>query len=94
MPSKAVNSSNKNLQKDMNHIREDLDSLRGNVMALSQAVQADLKKEASYRVKQVQHVSNKAIDSLEDQVKRKPAQSLGVAFCAGLICSALASRRH
>ena len=81
-------------------IRSDLDSLKDNVVELTK----HLKKDQNHQVEEikamladkwhkVQDTSREQIDHLETRVKEKPAQSIGIAFAAGLVASYLLTRR-
>lgn len=81
-------------------IRSDLDSLKDNVVELTKHLKKDqsqqveeLKAMLADKWHQVQDTSRAQYDQLENRVKEKPAQSLGIAFAAGLIASYLLTRR-
>lgn len=77
---------------ELNHIRKDIDSLKSNILALTQSLHEDVRSEATQKIEQLGKTSYQAVNALEDHVREKPAQSLLAAFCAGIVLSALAKR--
>lgn len=85
---------------EINDIREDLDSLKTNVVELTKHVQEDgkkqtkhVKKALSEQVESLQEESVKRLEGIKNQVREKPAQSIGIAFATGLVASLLLGRR-
>lgn len=85
---------------EIDHIREDLDSLKNNVVELTR----HLTKDGNAQVSQLSHtVMERIADAqksgkqqyklLEKKVKDKPGQTLALAFGAGIIASMLMRRR-
>lgn len=97
--------------KEIDNIREDLKSLRDNVLVLSKKVEAegkmtatelkakaqenmaDLKTRAQEKISHLQDYSADQLKMVETEIKKKPAQSVAIAFGAGLLASFLLSRR-
>ena len=89
-----------NSPAEIQEIREDLNSLKHNVVALSKTLKSDtsvqlqqVKKDLSKRFAKWQVTGKTQIKRLEGQVREKPAQALGIAFVAGLAASLLLRRR-
>lgn len=85
---------------EIDHIREDLDSLKHNVIELTRHVTKDGNEQAAQlrdnlkgQIDQMQKNGLKRYKKVEAHVKQKPGQSLAMAFGAGLIASMLLSRR-
>jgi hypothetical protein len=77
---------------EIQHIKEDLDSLRSNVVALTRAVRSDVTAEAITSIGLIKEVGRQGIEHVEEQIRVRPAQSLLAAFTAGLALSFLARR--
>lgn len=86
---------------EIDDIREDLDSLRSNVVELTKHI----KKDGSTHTKELQHLAQtrwedfkesgqRQYKTLERQVKAKPAQALAIAFATGMFASLLMSGRR
>ena len=82
-------------------IREDLDSLKDNVVALTKHVQKDgihqaeeVGEVAKKQLNAVQLRGQQEIKKLEKQVKAKPRQSVAIAFAGGLLASMLLRSRR
>lgn len=93
-------SKSKNTYTEIDHIREDLDSLRNNVVELTRHMKKDghaqaaqLRSSMSDRLEQVQKSGRMQYAQLEGRVKEKPGQTLAMAFGAGLLASMLIRRR-
>lgn len=85
---------------EINDIREDLDSLKSNVVELTKHVRQDgkeqtkeLKSTALKQLGLLQESGKKQYENVEKRIKEKPAQSVAVAFAAGLAASLLFGRR-
>ena len=85
--------------KEIKDIRDDLDSLKNNVIELTRHLQKDgeaqtheMKEKALSRLADLRKTSEKQIKDVEKQVKAKPAQSLAIAFATGLLASFLLKR--
>ncbi|MGB0720359.1 MAG: DUF883 family protein [Bdellovibrionales bacterium] len=85
---------------EIDDIRHDLDSLKTNVVELTKHVQRDgkvqtreIKNALSDRLEHLQESGRVQYKNIEKQVKAKPAQSVAVAFAAGLVASMLLRRR-
>ena len=81
---------------EIDEIREDLDSLKTNVVGLTKHVQEngykqanELSASAKKRLAKLQAQSQDQMKKVESQVKAKPAQSLAVAFAGGFLASLL-----
>lgn len=84
---------------EIDEIRQDIDSLKSNVVELSR----HLKAEGTVQARKLGEVARERFDDLrraahdeyakaEKQVKAKPGQSVAIAFAAGLALSFLLSR--
>ncbi len=85
---------------EIDEIREDLNSLKGNVVELTKHIQKDGIKQAEEvgtNVKKsaaaLQLRGLQEMKKVEKQVKQKPAQSLAIAFGTGVLLSMLMNRR-
>lgn len=85
---------------EINDIKEDLNSLRSNVVGLTKHVRNDgasrtteLKNMLMGRLKGFQDSGQKQIKSVEKRIVAKPAKSVAIAFAAGLAASMLLNRR-
>ena len=92
-------SNTKKHYPEIDEIRADLDSLKSNVVELTQHVKQDgkvqgkaLKKAANAQVKSLKDSTADSIGRIEDSVKEKPGQSVAIAFAAGLLTSFFISR--
>ena len=85
---------------EIDDIRDDLKSLKNNVIELSQA----LKNDGIKQTKSVKHTAVDRISTIEDQgrakyaelegqVRENPGKSMAIAFAAGLFASMMMSRR-
>lgn len=93
-------SSDKKSYDEIDDIKEDLSSLKSNIVALTKTIQDDGKKRAMEmngrardQVKIVQDRGQERLDGLDEKVREKPTQSLLMAFGAGLALSLLMGRR-
>ena len=84
---------------EMDNIREDIQSLKGNIVALSKKMEAEgrlsaaeLKAKAMNNVSSLQDYSKDQLAAVEKEIKAKPAQSVAIAFGAGLVLSLLMRR--
>lgn len=96
---------------EIDNIREDVQSLKSNILELSKRVEAegkltaadlkvkaqdnlvDLKTTAQENIAKFQNYSKDQLETIEKEVKAKPAQSMAIAFGAGILLSALLRRR-
>ncbi|MCS5597752.1 MAG: hypothetical protein NZ828_10905 [Alphaproteobacteria bacterium] len=90
----------KNPYPEIDDIREDLDSLKSNVVELTKHIKSDghqqteeLKNAALSRLITLKSSGEKRVKDLEAHVKQKPAKSVAIAFAAGLATSLLLNRR-
>lgn len=81
---------------EIDEIREDLDSLKNNVIELTKHMQSDganqvgeLQAMAKKRLQSAQMRGQQEFKKLEKQVKAKPAQSIAIAFAGGVLASML-----
>lgn len=86
---------------EIEEIRQDLESLKTNVVELGKHVQSKGKSEADRlgdialeRLKDLKRSAADEYHKAEKQVKAKPGQSIAIAFAAGLVASALFRGRH
>ncbi|HPF47003.1 MAG TPA: hypothetical protein PK690_09060 [Emcibacteraceae bacterium] len=92
-------SKAKNTYPEIDDIRQDLNSLKSNVVELTKHIQHDgrltvddVKESASERLKVLSVTGKKKLKDVEGRVKDKPVQSLAMAFAAGLVLSAMIKR--
>lgn len=85
---------------EIDHIREDLDSLKNNVVELTRHLSKDgnaqvvqLGQSLMERVAEARKSGKQQYKLLEKKVKDKPGQTLALAFGAGIIASILMRRR-
>lgn len=85
---------------EMDDIREDLNSLKTNVIELTKhlksdgAARADTVKDAAMdRIEDIKISGKDRVKDIEKHVKQKPAESIAIAFAAGLVTSFLLGRR-
>tara|TARA_Y100001936_G_scaffold219303_1_gene232565 strand:- start:416 stop:685 length:270 start_codon:yes stop_codon:yes gene_type:complete len=87
-------------KSEVQAIREDLDSLKSNVVKLTET----LGQEKESRIDHLKEVTLENVDALKAQgaeryaqirtaVKEQPAKSVGIAFAAGLLASFLLTRK-
>lgn len=86
---------------EIDEIKEDLDSLKDNVVALTKHVQKDgveqvedLSKTAQKRLTLLKMRGRQEMKKVEKQVKAKPAQSVAIAFAGGVLASMLLRGRR
>lgn len=86
---------------EIDEIREDLDSLKDNVIELTKHLQKDgvehaeeLGDVAKKRLKVMQMRGRQEMKKVEKQVKQKPGQSLAIAFATGVVASMLLRGRR
>lgn len=84
---------------EIENIREDLDSLKSNIVELTKHIAADgneqaqeLKERALDQIAALQNTGLKQYKSFEKSVKSNPGQSVAMAFAAGLALSLLLRR--
>lgn len=85
---------------EIREIKQDLDSLKNNVVELTRHVQANgfekasiLTERAREQVRQFQDSARAEMEKVEKRVKQHPAQSLAIAFGTGLLASLFLRRR-
>ena len=85
---------------EINEIREDLDSLKNNVIELTRHMRKDgkahteeLKGSLMERLTEMKATGSEQYHNVEARIKQKPAQSVAIAFAAGLAASLLLGRR-
>ncbi len=90
----------KNTYPEITDIREDLDSLRSNVVELTKHLTKDggnqtreLQKLLQTRLNTMKEKGREQLKTAERRIKAKPVQSIAMAFAAGLVLSALMRRR-
>lgn len=82
-----------NNEQELTHIREDLDSLRENVISLGRSIRHDVKESALTRWGRVRDQSERSLERVEERVREHPTRSMLTAFGAGLILSTLMRSR-
>jgi hypothetical protein len=96
--------SSRSEYREMRDIRSDLDSLRANIVALTNHLQADGIDKARAFTSDLQDTAidatgrviaegNREVNELGKQVKNNPGKSMLFAFGAGLLANALLTRR-
>lgn len=92
-------SKSKKNYPEIDDIREDIDSLKYNVVELTKHIKADgqetleeAKETASEKLKRLSDSGKRQLKNMEGRVKEKPAQSMAIAFAAGLALSAMMKR--
>lgn len=83
----------KGTKNEVSHIREDLESLRGNVIALTRTLGDEVSDTARDQWQHAKDAGRDAAARVEENVRHHPAQSIMVAFCSGLVLSLLMRRR-
>lgn len=85
---------------EIDEIRQDLDSLKNNVVELTRHLQEngaeqvhELGAIAQKKAEQLKKAGQKEFKKLEGQVKEHPGQSIAMAFAAGLVLSVLMGRK-
>ncbi len=85
---------------EISDIREDLNSLKTNVVELTKhlkkdgVAKADTVKDAAIdRYEDIAQSGKERVKDIERRVKQKPAESIAIAFAAGLVTSFLLGRR-
>lgn len=91
----------KNELREIDDIREDLDSLKSNVVALTHHLTdmgadrvEDFRGEAETRAKKLRKSALKNYAKVEAGVKEKPAKAMMMAFGAGLLASYMLKGRR
>lgn len=74
-------------------IKDDISALKTDVMALGHHLQEDGQEKFEEIKKKAIKNGSKELKLIEDKVKSHPAQSVAVAFCAGVVFSFLMGRR-
>lgn len=78
---------------ELQEIRNDLNALKTNVVTLAQDLKNGGGTVARQSLDSLKAAGQDEFQKIEEFVQEKPAQSLALAFCAGLVFSALISRR-
>mgnify|MGYP003394935285 CR=1 FL=1 len=86
---------------ELEDIREDIESLKTNVVELTHHIQengmavgTEIAKNARRRLLEVRERGQEQFNKIEKQIKEKPAQSLAVAFATGFVASYLFGHRR
>ena len=86
---------------ELQDIREDLESLKHNVIELTRHLQSDgtlvaekIAKRAKLRAVELKDAGRDELERLEDRVRDYPSQSIAVAFLAGVVASFLFGGRR
>lgn len=92
--------SKKTTYPEIDEIREDLDSLRTNVVELTKHIRKEgtqqtqeMKKMLADRIGDMEHRAQDTYKSLEANVKAKPGKSVAMAFGIGVLASMFLARR-
>ncbi len=85
---------------EIDDIREDLDSLKNNVVELTKHLKQDgkehtkeLKSTALEQLDSLKSSGQERYEILEGNVKKHPGQAIAIAFASGLLASYLIGRR-
>ena len=85
---------------EIDHIREDIKSLKSNVVALTQHIKengseqvAVLETRARKTARSLSKSGKQKYEQMENHVRENPTQSVMMAFCGGLLASYLMKRR-
>lgn len=85
---------------EIDDIRDDLNSLKNNVVELSRTLKKDgvartetVKDSALSRLETIKGAGQRRLGEVEGRVKSKPVESMAVAFAAGLATSLLLRRK-
>lgn len=79
---------------EIQDIKEDLQSLKSNVVMLAQDIRNGGGAVARESIDHLKSVGKYEFQRVEERVREKPGQSLAIAFCAGLVFSYLVGGRH
>lgn len=79
---------------EIEDIKEDLQSLKSNVVTLAQDIKNGGGAVARDSLDHLKAVGQEGFDKIENRVREKPGQSLALAFCAGLALSYLVSMQR
>ena len=79
---------------EIQEIKEDLRSLKTNVITLAHDIRHGGKVVARDGIGHLRAASQSEFQRIEDHVREKPGQSIVLAFCAGLAFSVLLGSRH
>ncbi|MGZ9097055.1 MAG: hypothetical protein ACXW30_02015 [Micavibrio sp.] len=79
---------------EIQDIKDDLQSLRSNVVTLAQDIKNGGGAVAREGVDHLKSIGQYEFQKVEDHVREKPGQSLALAFCAGLVFSYLIGGRR
>lgn len=86
---------------ELQDIREDLESLKNNVVELTRHLQTDgtlladkMAKKAKLRAVELKDAGREEMYRIEDRVREHPSQSIAVAFLAGVVASFLFGGRR
>ena len=78
--------------QEIAHIREDLDSLRHNVVALSRSIKHGVTETAMTRYEKLKNRGNQTLEQAEQSVREHPGRSVLTAFGVGVLLSAFLRR--
>ena len=91
---------NKKKYSEVDNIKQDIDSLKSDTIELAKHIKedgaaktAEIKEMATERVQTMTEQGKERLKDVESKVKKKPLQSLAIAFAAGLAFSVLMGRR-
>ncbi len=93
-------TNSKKPSDDMDDIRKDIESLKGNISDLTRHVKqegneklSDVKDKINDTISSYSKTGREQMKQMERQVKDKPAQSMAIAFAAGIVASFILGRR-
>ncbi len=90
MPSKPAVA---NLRQDINNLKSDVSDLAHHAVEAGAENAAKLRAEAAERLEYLKDAGTKNMARVEKRIREKPAQSLAIAFGAGILLSLLMGGR-
>ena len=86
---------------DLSVVREDLQTLKTDVVALVEHLKEEgmneteyLKRRAAHQLEHAQEAGGRGLKELEQKVVARPVQSVAMAFAAGILASLFLGRRR
>jgi len=77
---------------DVSHLRDDIDTLRHDIVSLSRTIGEEVSDTAHKNYDRMKSRGKRAVSKMEKTVRSNPSQSVLAAFGAGLVLSALMKR--
>ncbi|MBA4151882.1 MAG: hypothetical protein C0509_04910 [Acinetobacter sp.] len=92
-PTPSVKPAVANLRQDLNNIKQDVRDLAEHAVEAGAENAAKLRAEAAERLEYLKDAGTKNMARVEKRIREKPAQSLAIAFGAGILLSLLFGRK-